>query len=561
MPATKRKRTKKRIIITALALVALFFVSLIVLANFFVEPVLRKRLHTLIVDGSDSLYTYKLGKLRTNFLGGNIEAYDFELAVDSNRYAVLQQRKALPALVASIKVGNASIKGLGIFSLLFGRKIYITEISSKEADIRLLRNFKKEDSSTTVTKNREPLWKTLRTKINDLGIDRIRLDGIKLLYKNNEDVDAAKLQFDRCDAVFENIRVDSASVVDTARLGYVQNFSLKLHDLKFRTSDSTYKLKAEWITYNSASRLLQIDSFKLQPTLKKEERIDSLRRSWYTLSFDRVSFAGLRLDRYLRLNRAEADSVVFQRPVLSIYQDKLGEKSYRSKIGHYPHQALLRADAVVDMKKFSAHNMQIDITERHETTREEGTINLSDLEIGVENIVNDPALIKQKPVTTASASGKILGSPIQASFRFYLDSADGRFDVKGQLQNVTASQVNPVSTRLANIEVPSVQIDALNFFVRGEDFGATSDVDMRYRDLALILRKRDEETGANSTRKFLTTILNRFAIYPSNPYDGTERKATGVKSARLTTQTFFGIIWKAVFDGMQRIMLKSGTVQ
>ncbi|GAA4743928.1 hypothetical protein [Flavisolibacter ginsenosidimutans] len=560
MQQQKRKRTVKRIFLLAAVLFLLFLSTLFVLANFFVEPVLRKRLHTLIVEGSDSLYTYTLGDLHTNLFGGNVEVKNLSITVDSTRYETLKARNALPALVMQLKLNEASIKGIGVFSLVFGKKIFIDEISSKEADINLLRNFKKRDTATNVTKNKEPLWKVLRSKINAIGVKRINLEGIKLLYKNNQEIDAAKLQFDRCDALFQNIRIDSASLADTSRIGYVENFSLKMHDLKFRTADSTYKLKAEWIVYNSAERRLQIDSFKLQPTLKNDERVDSFRKSWYTLTFDRVTFNGLRLDRYLRLNRAEADSAVFQSPTLSIYQDKLGERNYRSKIGSYPHQVLLRADAVIDMKKFVARNMQIAVTEKDEITREEGTINLSDLNVTVDNIVNDPALIKQNPVSTALGSGKIFGSPVQAFFRFYLDSADGKFDVKGNVQNIAASQINPVASKLANVEVPSVQIDSLNFFVRGEDFEATADVQMRYRDLSLILRKRDDETGRNSPRKFLNKILNRFAIYPANPYNGEERKAIGVKTARLTTQTFFGLIWKAVFDAMQRIMLKSGTV-
>lgn len=557
MQQIKRKRRFRRIGIIAAVCLLVFFLALLVLANFYVEPVLRKRLHTLIVDGSDSLYTYKLGALHTNLFGGNIEVTGFEIAVDSNRYATLQSRNALPALVMDLKLANARIKGIGVFALLFGKKIFINEISSEEADIRLIRNFKKEDSSTRVTKNKEPLWKTLRSKINDIGVKRIKLDGIKLLYKNSEDLDAAKLQFDRCDALFENIRIDSAAVADTARLGYVENFSFKLHDLKFRTPDSLYKLKAEWITYDSKQRLLQIDSFKLQPTLKKEERIDTLRKSWYTLTFDKVDFAGLRLDRYLRFNRAEADSVIFQSPKLSVYQDKLGLKSYKSKIGGYPHQKLLSADAVIDMKTFIAHNMQVEVTERHAETRNEGTLRLSDLEIRVANIVNDPALIKRNPVTTATAAGKIMGSPIEASFRFYLDSAEGRFDANGSLQRVTAEQINPLSSTLANIEVPSAEIEQLNFLVKGEDYNATANVRMRYSNLSIVFLKRDKETGENSVRGFLTNLLNKYAIYTSNPVAGTERKAENVKVARLTTQSFFGVIWQAVFAGMQAIILKT----
>ncbi len=531
----------------------LVFLSVVaLLANVFVEPVLRKRLQTLIVEGSDSLYTYTLGDLHVNFFGGDVGVHDLAISVDSNRYKQLKQAGTLPALVMEVNVNSAHIKGLGVFSLLFGKKIFINEISSEDADVKLNR-FPKDKDTVVTTGEKPPLWKALQPRIKSVVVNKIRLNGIKLLYKNAEGSEG-KLQFDRCDALFEHIRIDSVAAQDTSNLGYVQNFSLRLNDLKFRTTDSTYKLKAEWITYNSAKRLLEIDSFKLQPTLKNDERNDTLRKSWYTVKFDKVSFTGLRLDHYLRLNHAEADSVIFQNPSLAVYQDKKGWKSYASKIGQYPHQVLLRAKAVIAIKTIIARNMQIAVTEKDETTREEGTINLDGVNLQVANIVNDPSLLKKNPVTTAEAKGRIIGSPIKASFRFYLDSADGRFDVKGRIGPVAAAQINPISTRLANIEVPTVQISSIDFFVRGEDYEATSDVQMQYSNLALIFRKRDEQTGANKTRKFLTRILNRYAINPSN--NGRDVEARNVRVARLTTQSFFGIIWKAVFEGMQRIMLK-----
>lgn len=556
--AKPKKRNLKKLAIIGISLLVLGFATLVILANVYVEPVLRKRLHTLIVEGSDSLYTYQLGKLNTNVFGGNIEVTDLHIEIDSSRYALLEQQKALPAMVMQLDVKKASIKGIGIFALLFSKKIKIEEISSSQADVRLLRNFKKQDSTTEVTQNKAPLWKTLQPTIKDVQVDKIKLEGIKLLYRNTEEIDAIKLQFDRCDAEFDNIRIDSASIADTGRLGYVENFSLKFNDLKFRTADSTYKLKAEWITYNSATKLLQIDSFKLQPTLKKDERVDSLRKSWYTIEFDKVNFVGLRLDRYLRHNRAEADSVVFEHPQLEVYQDKAGLKSYQSKIGSYPHQQLLNASAIIDIKKFVARDMAINVVEKHAETRQEGTIQLRDLDLSVENIVNDPALIRRNPVVTASAAGTIIGSPIQANFRFYLDSAEGRFDAQGTLKNITAKQINPISLALANIEVPSATIETLQFSVRGEDYGADADVRMQYSNLAITFLKRDKETGDLSTRGFLTKLLNNYAIYTSNPASGTERAAMNVKTARLTTQSFFGVIWQAVFAGMQSIILKTG---
>ena len=81
---------------------------------------------------------------------------------------------------------------------------------------------------------------------------------------------------------------------------------------------------------------------------------------------------------------------------------------------------------------------------------------------------------------------------------------------------------------------------------------------MKYNNLSVVFLKRNKETGANTTRSFLTNLLNKYAIYTSNPASGTERTAQGVKVARLTTQSFFGVIWQAIFAGMQNIILKTG---
>ncbi|HEU0065553.1 MAG TPA: hypothetical protein VFQ58_10990, partial [Flavisolibacter sp.] len=61
MPSGKRiKRYKKIIILSAIVLFSLFIIF-IILADRLIEPLLKDKLHTLIIQGSDSLYTYKLG--------------------------------------------------------------------------------------------------------------------------------------------------------------------------------------------------------------------------------------------------------------------------------------------------------------------------------------------------------------------------------------------------------------------------------------------------------------------------------------------------------------------
>ncbi len=160
---------------------------------------------------------------------------------------------------------------------------------------------------------------------------------------------------------------------------------------------------------------------------------------------------------------------------------------------------------------------------------------------------------------TAKAEGLLLGtSPIAASFVFYLDSSNGRFNAEGSIKNVTAAQLNTISVPLSNTQIPSLTIHSLHFKVRGEDFTARADVQMHYNNFSIVLRKIDEETGAVVTRKFITKLLNRYVVEQNNPGPGgVERKAENVAFSRLTSQSFFGVIWKAVFAGIQKIIIKT----
>jgi hypothetical protein len=152
-------------------------------------------------------------------------------------------------------------------------------------------------------------------------------------------------------------------------------------------------------------------------------------------------------------------------------------------------------------------------------------------------------------------------SPINTKFTFYLDSTEGEFDAQGQVQNLKAAQLNAVAEPLANTQLASLNIQLLKFQIHGDDFSTKGKVEMKYNSLAIILRKTDEETGTIKTKKFLTKIINKFSIYPANPWEGQERVANDVVYARTSSKSFFGVVWKTIFFGMQNIMMKTGRYQ
>ena len=557
MAVVRVNKRARKIIQYVLLLAIIAFGFLLFFINRFIEPMLRDRLHTLIVQGSDSLYRYQLGNLNANFFGGNVEVENLHIQVDSSRYKQLAETNALPSLTMQLDLQKGRIRGLGVMALLFGKKIKITEILSKEADIKLSRHIRNlQERPNTI-----PLWKAIQPVIRSISIDRINLDGVKLLYKNADTSESIKLQFDRCVALFKNIKVDSIASVDTTRIAFAQSINMQFYDLKFRTPDSAYKMKAEVIDYSSDKKRLQIKDFKIQPTLEKEEFFKTARvqKSRYEVEFDDAVFTNLRIDRFIYSNIIAADSVFLTKPQLRIENDKTLPPTLENKFGKYPHQSLLKANSTIIVKAIKITDGDVSYTEKNEKTKKEGKLSFESLSASIANVTNDANMIRQNAQCIANVEAKVLGmSPIETRFTFFLDSREGRFDAKGQVQNLNGKELNAIAEPLSNIQIQSVNIGFIQFDVHGDDYSANGNVRMNYNNLAITLRKRDDETGAVKTKKFLTKLINKFTIYPSNPSEGVQRVADNVVYARTSSKSFFGVVWKTVFAGMQNIMMKTG---
>lgn len=281
----------------------------------------------------------------------------------------------------------------------------------------------------------------------------------------------------------------------------------------------------------------------------------------YIIKFDRISMNGVHLDHFIRNNRIDPEEVIFDSADISIYLDRNLLSDFTSKIGRYPHQQLLKASSLFNIKNILLRSGKIQYTEKAKQTNQEGVFRMDNLQMTAANITNDPMAIKKDPVCTATIKGTMLGkSPFETAFRFFLDSTNGKYEAKGSVRDVSTAQLDAIARPFANVQVNSFNIHQLQFNVQGEDYSATADVQMRYNGLSFIFREMDEETGALKTKKFITNLVNNFIMWPDNPGpNGVERVARQHKVLRLTTQTFFGFLWKTVFAGMQDIMMKTGS--
>lgn len=551
-----RLSRRKRWFLWGLFVFALLLGALALAAERYVEPVLRKRIGVLIVQGSDSLYKWRLDKLEASLFGGHVEMDGLHIEVDSVHYYRLLAEKRLPPLTLSVDMPHGHLRGVDVFNLLLARNVRIGELLTQDARIDLWRNGREERRNW----NRPPLWKMIRPNINTIVLKKLQLDGVHFAYRNaGSDSNDIQLKFDTCTALIRDIRIDSAAAVDPERIGFCRYVRLHFHDLKFRSADSSIKLKAKTIDYNSEERLLSITDFKLQPTLKDKESFyaaQTQQRQMTVIEFARLDLARFRMEEFVRNNAIIADSLLIDTPSIRIYTDKTLPPTLEGKMGSYPQQLLLHAATDVHINGIALRAANLVYTERGEKSGQEGTITFDRVNIDASNVTNMPDAIARDGTCRLRISGRLLrSSPIDALFTFYLAQPEGRFAAQGSIRNVQAAQLNGIAEPLAGIRLQSLDMQELRFNLTGDEYVARGEVAMRYRNLFLIIQKEDKETGLLRTKKFLTNLVNKYTLLHDNPGpDGHEAVDRQVSRSRLMTQTYFGLIWQTIFSGMQTIM-------
>jgi len=550
----------KGLVTVLLILVVLGIVGLQVYIHRYFEPLVMKRLNAVIVKGSDSLYSFHLAKLDINFWGKTVELDSLFIQVDSTHYSRLAKQKELPSLTAEVILDKGAITGIQLYPLIFKRQIVLDQIVSENAKVILSRHFRtdREQDSVSAEEPAIPLWQSLQPDINNIAIDRIVLDNLNLSYKNADSATAFRWDFENCDAIIQSVRVDSSSAADTTRILYTKDISIAFNDVNLRTTDSLYEIKAAQIAYSTQKNSVLIDSFKLRPLLEPVAfyKKRGMQGDYFNIGLDHFKIYGFHLPRWINDNTLDVDSMHMSNPDIRIYSDKTAPPDNSSKVGKYPHQELSRLPFNLNVHVLKMENANISYREHSALTGETATLPFTALEGTITNLTNDQEAIARDNVCKAKFTGNILSrGNISALFSFYLGSSNGEFAVDASVTRLDAAQLSPVFSALAKVDIESVNISRIDYHLKGSNYVGIGNVRMLYDDLKIVLTK-EKKNGKTKKRRLLNFLVNNIVTYDSNPNKKGERQANGVRYQRVASKSFFNLVWKTMFEGMQDIIMR-----
>ncbi|MES2776103.1 MAG: hypothetical protein V4722_18140 [Bacteroidota bacterium] len=555
----KKRRLLLWIGIPLLLLIVLGVIFLSIGVNTFLKPTIKKALSKVVVDGSDSLYTFSLGDYSVGPGGRTVTINKLEIVVDSNRYRILKAANRLPGLIFSIKIDALVVTGLQPWTLWRHKNIYCNEIAIANSTI-IIEQQQKRKGDTMASATPKTLYESIKPDINNINIGKINVTNSDITFKTaKRQTNLDSWRIEKMRIQMTDVVVDSLTYADTARILYAGNLQTSFDNLKMKTQDGLYNYSLGKTEYDFKKRSVDIADIKLAPAIGQAEfnKRFGHAKDRFHLDIKKTSIENFNASALLIDDQIEAASVILESPVLDVYKDKSPGKDLTNKMGTYPHQLLLKAENSIDIDRIKINQGRLTFTEKSAKTGLEGPFKFTNINGTITNATNQPEVYARERWCKASLTASFMGNnDMSAIFNFDLPSPDGHFTIDAGLKSLQASQVNTTFKNLAKAEMESFVLDDLQYHIEGNDNMATADLKMKYHDMKLNVYKTDEE-GEFKKKGLISLLANLIKIYPANPMPGEqERVARGIRNPRIVTKNLFGYAVFTLLKCVQEIAIK-----
>ena len=555
MSSSNKYSAGRKVLIGIIILVLVAGTIFQIFIHRYLNPIVRERLDAIIVKGSDSLYSFEVKDLDVSFWQRTLQFSEMHIRIDSNRYRQLEKENRLPPLTFDLNLPSGIVNGIGFSKLVFNKKIDISSIHFREAEVQLARHFRQDRSIDTAA---VPLWKLIQPGIKSIRIGNASCDNLKLSYLNVDD-DKFRWQFDQCDVAFQNILVDSASANDTSRLLFAENIAIQVKNLKMKTPDGLYNIGAKQVRYSSAERLMEVDKFDFRPAMSDAAFIRHFgyQHEIYKLKMPEIRLKNIFMAHWINQNSLRADVVELVSPDIAVSMDRNAKPNPHSKLGQYPHQLLQNAPFDINIRKLTAVDGTVTYTEKNNKNQLTGRLIFPSLRGTISNITNEKEAVQRSSTCIADVrSGVLKTGLLHALFRFDLASKAGAFTVDADISRLNAGQLQPLAKAMTSTDLQSFNMHQLKYSITGNERTGSGSLRMKYDDMDILINQVEPD-GSLDKKGLLSFFANRLVIYKENPEeDEAERMARNIAVQRDANKSFFNFVWKTLLTSAGTIVLR-----
>lgn len=510
---------------------------------------LRKKVPQLVFLKSDSLYRITYDTVDIDEVEGDIVIKNLQLIPDTISKKV--NDSLLPRQLLKVTVPEVHITGVQTNNALLNKEVIAAKVMLTRPVVTMFSNHnrtvKKDTTSTT-----DKIYKVLLRGLEKINVDTIVItdaDYHICLWRKGDTLFSGR----KINAQLHHLTISDSTSADTSRVLFAENASLAVNSMLIRGKNQLYHYRFNKINLQSDEKLFTVNNMSIVPLMNESAYMRAVKWQTDRLDFDfyDVQFKQVNVQELLNGNLIAGELSV-GRASCKVFRDKSYPKKNISKVGHYPHQQLLKIPVEVAIKRAVFHRGNIEYKEKNPQTASSGVVVFSDVSATLHNVTNSAAHLRNNEVCTVQFNSRFLHKiPLSATLKFYLLNNNGKFTITGTLGETDATIFNPLSQPLALVQINEGVINRLNFSFTGNDRKARGTIRLLYHDLNVKLLKMDGVKNNYETKKVASFLAN-FSILDANPLKNKPVRVVAVSHSRDIYKSMFNLIWKSIFKGVQK---------
>lgn len=477
----------------------------------------------------------------------NIEKLDYDAVNRSLKVGAVKQYK-VGNMNALIDLKNISVTDLNTDAFIHQQRL---KAGTVKADGGLITIYK--DKKSGDKKSGDQVINLSSDLVDQAQVGSIKLGSTKLIVIDKAAPSAKPFVLNNAKfEVLTPLEITESTTLNTLVNNAKWEFSAD--GFSFNSKDGIYKMSMGDFMVNNATGIAKVGSFFIKPLISEEAFAKRVKhsRDLYNLEIKNISLTGINIKELVSNAGLDAETATFQVDI-KIFNDKTLPSDGKSKVGNYPHQMIRKLVFPLYVKKAIIKNGSVSYRERGMKSALVGNVVFTDMNATITNLTNIPERLKSDPDMVLNATAKFLGKANLTSKWVLpmMNTSNGTFHIEGQLVNMDAVALNPVTKPLALAEIKQGHIDKVKFSMNGSNTSANGNVLFLYKDLKLnVLKKGDEEDPLK--KKGLISFLANTLVKNSNDDPSNSKD---VVYERDINRSFFNLVWKTIFTGVKNTAL------
>lgn len=515
------------------------------------KQIIRHELEKAIDKKSGGLYAIRYDSLLLDEVAGNLSVANMTLRYDSAKYVVMLSNNNAPPTLLNITIPQIIVSGVETPRALLSKQIVGKKLHIINPVIDIIyTNAGKDSASKVPTKD---VYKQILGDLDMIKIDTIEISGAQITTSTLK-TGKKNVQFINTSIMLVNVAIDEKTGNNQDDLLFAKQLFFQTEKISFASPGKPYNYIIDSVSVNSVAATAQAKRFRLIPLLKEDAFVKSLPTQDDRFDFSMGNIQMRNLDvRKLFNENIVADSILVGSASFKIYRDLSIPRDKKNRVGKYPHQLLDKLPVAVNVKKLILSNAFVEYKERGKISGQSGRVQFNKVSAVLTNVSNTKEAVKTNNIMTAEINTVFLNkAPLNVVWKFYLQHPRGRFDIKGNMGNITAAEVNPLTVPMGPAKLEDGVIKSLQFNIEGNNYGADGTVKMIYNNLKLSLLEKDKDSK-ELDKKSLSSFVANMIVKNDNPSkkDKGEPRVITLHFDRDTNRSIFHLVWKSIFKGVK----------